>query len=485
MTPLRLAPLPLAGAAALAAATLALLACTSNPPASPAPTPEATQTPEASHTPEPPPPPSPTILGADPTSKADPYATPPRPPLRTFGSWVIDAATGTAAQLGGDANSFLSLRDSFHPSFTPDGTAVWLSRSDWTDARRYALDGTLTDTIEGAWAVIESPDGRARAYYLREEDGRTSDLVAERDGASHRIEGRHALPAFSPASRSLAYYSIGGDNVATLDVLDLDSGAIRTLAEDVNPCACDLTPHPAWSPSGTRLAYYDFEGNDDTPWGGATFLVDLATGATKRVVDYAPPGFAAGWLAGDANGDRLILEDYALRKVSILDTTTGGALMAFEGTVERLSVVRVVAPSFVEVSSVIPGDDPVLVTRLYDGVTGDLLARWDYEGRATMTPSGPALAVDSSALDAGGCDGTLIIHSALDEPACLEGIDEVAWSPDGTRLATRSRQDDGQHIGLWDPTTGHRKLVVLPSVAMLIGWNPQGTHLLVSDISGL
>jgi hypothetical protein len=470
-----------AAAAALAAATLALLACTSSTPTSPTPTPEASPTPAPTRTPSP----SPPILGADPTSEADPYATPPPPPLPTFGAWVIDAATGTAAQLGGDANSLLSLRDSFHPSFTADGTAVWLSRSDWTDARRYALDGTLTDTIEGAWAIIESPDGRARAYYLREEDGLTSDLVAERDGASHHIEGRHALPAFSPDSRSLAYYSIGEDNVATLDVLDLETGSVRTLATDVDPCACDLTPHPAWSPSGTHLAYYDFAGNEGgNGLGGATFLVDLATGVTERVADEAPPGFAAGWLAGDTNGDRLVLEEYVSWRVSILDVTSGASQAVFESESEQFQVVRVIASRFVEVSSVIPGGDFVRFTRLFDGVTGDLLGRWDGEGSTTITPDGPAIAVHSLAANTGGCEGTLVIYPAR-PPECLHGVYSVAWSPDGTRLATRSRQLDGQHIGLWDPTTGHRELVVLPSVAILVGWNPQGTHLFVSDISGL
>jgi hypothetical protein len=41
-----------------------------------------------------------------------------------FGSWIIDVATGEKAQLGDDANSWLMLRDSFRPEFTPDGTGV-------------------------------------------------------------------------------------------------------------------------------------------------------------------------------------------------------------------------------------------------------------------------------------------------------------------------------------------------------------------------
>jgi hypothetical protein len=38
---------------------------------------------------------------------------------------------------------------------------------------------------------------------------------------------------------------------------------------------------------------------------------------------------------------------------------------------------------------------------------------------------------------------------------------------------------------VWGPVEGHRELAVVRSNGLLIGWNPQGTHLFISDISGL
>lgn len=426
-----------------------------------------------------------TIVGADPTDVAGGDATPPPHPGR--GAWAIDAATGDVAVLGADAGSALQLRDSFFPAFTPDGSAVWLSRANWTDARRYALDGTLTDSIEGAWAVLESVDARSRVYYLRSGGDRTTNLVAERDGTTHHFEGRHAAPAFSPDGQMLAFYSIDDSNVASLVVLDLESGETRIVGTEIDPCGCDLTPRPQWSPSGKYIAYYDYAGNDsDAGFGAATFVVEVESGESRLAGAGASPAYAPGWLTGGSFGERLILVDYSIRLVALYDPATGFPSSIFAGSeTERLAHVRRVGQLYVEVSLVIPdGDDASLATLLIEGSTGDFVARWDFDGSAAMTPDGPALAVSPHARDTGGCDGVLVIHAALADPRCLDGVDDVIWSPDGSALATATNEASRRVIGTWNPVTATRVLTNIDS-GVLIGWNPQGTHLFVSDGTGL
>jgi len=363
-------------------------------------------------------------------------------------------------------------------------SAVWLSIRGWTGAKRFALDGTVTDEIEGAWGVVESGDARSRAYYPRESEEVSPGFIIDHDGESVGFDGRHALPVFSPDSAWLAVYRIGENNSADLVLLDLETGEQRTVATDVDPCPCDLTPGPDWSPSGSHLAYYDFVANEgDSGLDRATLLVNIATGDRRQLANYAPGFNSPGWLLEDRL-DRLVVTHR--ETISTFDASGATHQVIFEDLNEQSTEAWVVSGRYVQVLSRIRTDaGNTHVTTVVDGVTGERLAHWGFQGVASVTPDGPALVVDSYGARDAGCEGVLLLHPTLTEPLCIEGAGSGAWSPDGSTLAL-SRYRDGQlTILLWQPQTGLVELATLPGLNRQLEWNPQGTHLLVTSGSGI
>ena len=101
-----------------------------------------------------------------------------------------------------------------------------------------------------------------------------------------------------------------------------------------------------------------------------------------------------------------------------------------------------------------------------------------------MTAGGPVLIVSPHRSNETGCSGLLVVRLGADEPLCLEGVGSGAWSPDGSTLATISSDAAGLRVDLWDPVNGLREVTSVEN-GHLIGWNPQDTHLLVSDVGGI
>lgn len=165
-------------------------------------------------------------------------------------------STGTARRLTRHAGL-----DAF-PAWSPDGSqiawtadrgggfAIWVMRSDGTDARR--LTSGPADS-HPAW----SPDGRSIAF-VRAPAGSLE--VMRADGTGLRTIGRgrafdvSAAPAWSPDGSRLAVAGADG----ALSLVAVDGGTIRSLTPG-RPGT--MAARPSWSPSGGQIAFINLAGN--------------------------------------------------------------------------------------------------------------------------------------------------------------------------------------------------------------------------------
>lgn len=283
------------------------------------------------------------------------------------------------------------------------GFSVWSSRTQrsreiayvqWSDSS-YAADIHVLDvdhqldfrlTPSNARYVLPrwSPDGTHIAY-LGEQNSQVTVYVANADGLQRRalfssISGALAL-VWSPDGRYLLTLRPIDLALRALYLIEVETGVGRDLVQD------NLIS-PAWSPDGTRIAYYT---QNAGPQGDIEiWLIDLA-GGEPRFLSYA--GRFVGGLTWSPDGRRLALSSsYRTgRDVLLVDVETGELVNLTQGQGENF--------------------DP----------------QW--------SPDGASLAYLSNR------DGqmSLYIQPLDDQPRALTAIFEQVWSPqwspDGTALA--------------------------------------------------
>lgn len=145
-----------------------------------------------------------------------------------------------------------------------------------------------------------SPDGTRLAFVRTEPEGPSHLMIADADGLNARsvLERLEPLasPTWSPDGTTLVFTTgEGGESGATIASVDLDDGAVETVAEGASA--------PVWSASGRLYTYgrapgiADFSGR----WRVAELLPDRESGfETGRAIAPLEP---IGYLYGDAGID--------------------------------------------------------------------------------------------------------------------------------------------------------------------------------------
>lgn len=359
-----------------------------------------------------------------------------------------------------------------------DEASYWIPAGDGVDRR--AADGRVVEhvaretSIAGTLALVEeSPDGRIRL--LRRISGES---VLAIDGKVDRVLPPWTNVAFAPDNRRVAL-DLPEDPAPAprrLVIRDTLTGAETMVPQNFPLCRCGPAPSPVtWSDSGRFLLYEDGAAGRSTAW-----VFDTATNVVRSVGSVLPD--ARPW----GTHDLLVAID---RGVRLVDPYGGPPVVLAAGRgFARFASVGGARGSFVFASDGV-------VTRVLSAFDGHEVRRWD-------VPAGPddalAFAGDQPVLALAtplatlrlpprhGCDGMLVIHSALPSGGelCVPGGAAPAWSPDASRLAYVTYEGATATLRVLDPATARTTSIVTATTtcgAITLRWLADGAHVVVAQ----
>jgi WD40 repeat protein len=329
------------------------------------------------------------------------------------------------------------------------------------------------------WSVVFSPDGKRIGTASQDKtakiwDAATGRLLLTLSGHTDSVNGI----VFSPDGKRIATTS----DDHTAKVWDAATGKeLLTLSGHT-----DVVVRSSFSPDGTRLA--------TTSWDHTTKVWDAVTGKELYTL-YEGDGTSFQHIVFSPDGKRIAISgvDENDGFIKVIDSTTDKELLSMP--VEGGTDVRGVAYS-PDGTRLAAASDGIFQVKVWDAGTGKVLLNTNlfatgYPLDIVFSPDGKLAATAGENFKAkifNPVTGAVL----LTLPGHTSGISGVAFSPDGTRLATGSWDHTAR---VWDITPGNEALFIsrdlrsedVPTAGIgrfpsyNIRYSPDGTRILSDD----